>query len=148
MNARAPYSYRSDPAVPPFDDSRPLFIFDGICVLCSGGVAWIMRHDRRARIAFTDAQGQLGSAIYRHYGLDFDDTYLFLVDGRPYTLIEGYFEVARVLGGVWRLSEVFRVVPRPLRDAFYRLVARNRYRWFGTAAHCALLTPAQRDRLL
>jgi predicted DCC family thiol-disulfide oxidoreductase YuxK len=143
-----PYSYRDDPAVPPFDDSRPLFIFDGICVLCSGGVAWIMRHDPQARIAFTDAQGPLGAAIYRHYGLDFDDTYLFLVHGRPFTLIEGYFEVARVLGGIWRLSAVFRIVPRPLRDAFYRLVARNRYRWFGTAGHCELLTPDQRARLL
>jgi predicted DCC family thiol-disulfide oxidoreductase YuxK len=43
---------------------------------------------------------------------------------------------------------VFRIVPRPLRDAFYRLVARNRYRWFGTAGHCALLTAEQRSRLL
>ena len=148
MNARAPYSYRSDPAVPPFDDSRPLFIFDGICVLCSGGVAWIMHHDHAGKIAFTDAQGPLGEAIYRHYGLDFDDTYLLLVDGQPYTLCEGYFEIARVLGGAWRFARVFRLVPRPLRDAFYRLVARNRYRWFGTAGHCALLTPEQRSRLL
>lgn len=145
---KPPYSYRDDPQVPPFDDSRPLFIFDGICVLCSGGVAWIMRHDRHARIAFTAAQGPLGAAIYRHYKLDFDDTYLFLVDGQPYTLIEGYFEVARILGGAWRLAAVFRLVPRPLRDAAYRLVARNRYRWFGTAGHCALLTPEQRSRLL
>ncbi|HEY6816791.1 MAG TPA: DCC1-like thiol-disulfide oxidoreductase family protein [Croceibacterium sp.] len=145
---RQSYSYRSDPAVPPFDDSRPLFIFDGICVLCSGGVGWIMRHDPHARIAFTDAQGPVGQAIYRHYGLDFDDTYLFLAEGQPHTLIEGYFEVARVLGGVWRLAGVFRLIPRPLRDAFYRLVARNRYRWFGTAGHCALLTPEQRARLL
>jgi predicted DCC family thiol-disulfide oxidoreductase YuxK len=142
------YSYRTDPQVPPFDDSRPLFVFDGICVLCSGGVSWVMRHDRAARIAFAPAQGAVGLALYRHYGLAIDDTYLFVADGRAYGLTEGYFQVARVLGGAWRLAAVLRLVPRPLRDAAYRLVARNRYRWFGRAEHCALLTPEQRSRLL
>jgi len=142
------YSYRADPQVPPFDDSRPLFVFDGICVLCSGGASRIMRHDRAARIAFAPAQGAIGQALYRHYGLAMDDTYLFVVDGRAYGLSEGYFQVARVLGGTWRLAGALRLIPRVLRDAAYRLVARNRYRWFGTAGQCALLTPEQRSRLL
>ncbi len=142
------YSYRADPQVPPFDDSRPLFVFDGVCVLCSGGASWIMRRDPAARIAFTSAQGAIGQALYRHYGLAIDDTYLFLVEGRAYGLSEGYFRLARVLGGAWRLAGVLRLIPSGLRDRAYRLVARNRYRWFGTAGHCALLAPAQRARLL
>ena len=51
----APYSYRDNPAVPAFDDSRPVFIFDHVCVLCSGGVSFIMKHDRAGTIAFTPA---------------------------------------------------------------------------------------------
>lgn len=145
---RPAYSYRSDPEVPSFDDSRPLFVFDGVCVLCSSGASWIMRRDPAARIAFTSAQGPIGQALYRHYGLALDDTYLFLADGRVYGLSEGYFRVARVLGGWWRSAGVLRLIPRPLRDAAYRLVARNRYRWFGKAEACALLTPEQRSRLL
>jgi predicted DCC family thiol-disulfide oxidoreductase YuxK len=143
-----PYSYRTDPAVPAFDDSRPLFVFDGVCVLCSGGASWIMRRDPDARIAFTPAQGTIGQGLYRHYGLAIDDTYLFLVGGRAYGLSEGYFQVARVLGGGWRAAAILRAFPRPLRDAAYRLVARNRYRWFGKAGHCELLSPEQRARLL
>ena len=86
---RPPYGYRDDPQVPRFDDSRPLFVFDGVCVLCSGGASWIMRRDRGARIAFTPAQGALGQALYRHYGLALDDTYLFVADGQGYGLSEG-----------------------------------------------------------
>ncbi|MFC3657611.1 hypothetical protein FZ025_04565 [Xanthomonas hyacinthi] len=37
---------------------------------------------------------------------------------------------------------------RPLRDAGYRLIARNRYRWFGSSAPCFLPDPAQRSRFL
>ena len=143
-----PYGYRDDPAVPRFDDSRPLFVFDGTCVLCSGGASWIMRADRKAKIAFTPAAGDLGAALYRHYGLELDDTYLFVVRGEAFGLSEGYFRLARELGGIWRLLAVLRIFPRPLRDAVYRLIARNRYRWFGKTEACALLSEDQRSRLL
>jgi len=52
------YSYRGDPAVPPFDDRRALFVFDGVCVLCSGGASWLMRFDRRPKVNFTSMQGR------------------------------------------------------------------------------------------
>lgn len=145
---REPYSYRTDPTVPPFDDSRPLFVFDQVCVLCSGGASFMMRHDHAKRIAFTPAQGEIGQALYRHYGVAMDETYLFLANGRAATMSEGYFFMARELQGWWRLARVLRVVPRILRDAVYRLVARNRYRWFGRTESCALLTVDQRARLL
>lgn len=145
---RFPYSYRSDPDVPDFDDSRPLFVFDRTCVMCSSGSSWLMRRDRQGKVAFTPAEGLLGAALYRHYRRDPDETYLYVSQGRAYTLSEGYFRMIADLGGAWRLFAVFRLVPRPLRDRTYLLVARNRCRWFGKAESCALLTEAQRERVL
>ncbi len=143
-----PYSYRANPAVPDFDDSRPLFVFDGMCVMCSGAARMVMRLDRAGRIAVTPAQGAVGQALYRHYGLEMDDSYLFLADGKAYVMSDGYFAIARQLGGLWRLALMGRIIPRALRDAAYRIIARNRYRWFGRAEYCALLTEDQRKRLL
>jgi predicted DCC family thiol-disulfide oxidoreductase YuxK len=137
------------PALPDYHDPRPLFIFDHVCVLCSGGVSFIMKHDRAARIAFTPAQGPLGQSLCSHYGIDWNATYVFIRNGRAFTKSDGYFEVARTLGGWWRLTLVFRIVPRRLRDWAYGMIARNRYRWFGkTAEACQLLTPEQRARLI
>jgi len=144
-----PFSYRDDPSVPDFDDSKPLFIFDHVCVLCSGGVSFIMKHDKRNGTAFTSAQGGLGEALCQHFEIDWDESYIFIRDGQAYTKSTGYFEVARALGGIWRLGLVFQIVPRPIRDWVYDLVARNRYSWFGkTEKACALLTPDQRARLI
>jgi predicted DCC family thiol-disulfide oxidoreductase YuxK len=84
-----PYSYRDDPSVPQFDDSRPLFVFDGNCVLCSGGASWLMRADHEGKIAYTPAAGDLGAALYRHYGLELDDTYMILVRGEAFGMSEG-----------------------------------------------------------
>ena len=142
------FSYRDDPAIPDFDDSRPLFVFDNICVLCSGGASFLMQQKRGREIRFASAQGDLGRALYRHYGLELDDSYLFLADGRGYTMSDGYFVLARKLGGWWRLAGVFRLIPRPMRDWIYGMVAQNRYEWFGRTEACALLTEEQKARLL
>lgn len=146
--SRRPLSYRDDPAVPAFDDSRALFVFDGICVLCSGGASWVMRHDRNARLNFTPAQEALGQALYAHYGVAMDESYLLIADGRAFTASRGYFEVCRILGGWWYLCRIAAIIPEQLRDWLYAMIARHRYRWFGKADYCALLTAEQRSRLL
>ncbi|MEP3051577.1 MAG: DCC1-like thiol-disulfide oxidoreductase family protein [Erythrobacter sp.] len=143
-----PYSYRDDPRVPDFDDTKPLFIFDNVCVLCSSGVSFIMKHDKASNITFTCAQEELGQALCSHYNIDWDESYLFIRNGRAHIKSNGYFEVARALGGIWNLGLIFQIVPRFARDWAYDLIARNRYRWFGKTQACALLTPDQRARLL
>jgi len=146
--SRNRFSYRQDRAVPAFDDSRPLFVFDGVCVLCSGGAGWIMRHERKALVNFTPAQGILGQALYAHYGVEMDESYLLITDGGAYTASRGYIELCRVLGGWWDILRITAVIPEPLRDRLYALIARNRYRWFGKTDYCTLLTPEERRRLL
>lgn len=142
------FSYRDDPGVPAFDDGRALFVFDGVCVLCSGGAAFLMRHDARARVNFTPVASELGRALYAHYSVDWNATYLLVEDGRAFTASAGYLRLCAVLGGWWHVLRIGAIVPEQWRDTAYAAVARNRYRWFGTADHCALLTPDQRTRLL
>ncbi|MBZ5680744.1 MAG: DCC1-like thiol-disulfide oxidoreductase family protein [Acidobacteriia bacterium] len=51
--------------------------------------------------------------------------------------------------GIWRLAGfLLQILPRPLRDWGYRLVARNRYRLFGRFETCMLPGPKDRDRFL
>jgi len=85
-----PYSYRNDPGVPAFDDSKTLFVFDGVCMLCSGGVSWIMRNDHKARVNFVSAQSPIGEALYRHYGIVMDESYLLISEGQADTASGGY----------------------------------------------------------
>src|SRR5215470_8834593 len=141
-------SYHEDPSVPSFDDSHALFVFDGVCVLCSGGASWVMRFDRRAKVNFTPMQGSLGQALYRHYGVDPNETYMLVAHGRAFTASRGYLELCVIMGGFWHLLRVGALIPEGWRDALYVTTARNRYRWFGRAEYCALLTPEQRARLL
>ena len=84
-----PYSYRHDPAVPAFDDARALFVFDGVCVLCSGGASRLMRIDRKRRVNFTPVDSPLSRALCRHYRVDPNKTYLLVAGGRAFTKTRG-----------------------------------------------------------
>ncbi|MDB5380332.1 MAG: hypothetical protein JWR00_4778 [Rubritepida sp.] len=147
---REAFSYRSDPTVPPFPDDRPIIVFDGHCVLCSGFAQFILRHDRHRRFRLMTAQSGLGEALYRHLGLDPRnyDTSILLEDGRAWLKSDGGIRILGHLGFPWSLVGASRILPRGLRDRLYDLVARNRLRWFGSRDVCFLPDPGQADRFL
>lgn len=146
--SRSHYSYRYDSAVPDYDDGKALFVFDGVCALCSGGANWIMRYDAKAEVNFASVQSPLGQALYRHFDVDPDESYLLVANGRAYTASAGYLDLCKILGGPWHLLRATAVIPETARDFLYAIIARNRYRWFGKVEYCTLLTPEQRQRLL
>ena len=145
---RAPYSYRHDPAVPPFPDEKPVIVFDGTCVLCSGWARFVLRHDRTARYRLLTAQSPLGQALYRHFGADADETNMLLEDGVAWFKSEGSIRMAEGLGFPWSLARGLRLLPLRLRDALYGLLARNRFRIFGRHERCVLPDPSVADRFL
>lgn len=145
------FSYRNDPSVPPFDDSRPLVIFDGMCVLCSSGVHWMLARDPKGGSLFAAIQEPVPRALYTHYGLDADtfETFMVLSGGAPYTKWEGILAAARTMPQPWRgLAVVGRLVPGALGDAIYDWVQRNRLRWFGTRGACLKPQPGEESRFL
>jgi predicted DCC family thiol-disulfide oxidoreductase YuxK len=144
------WPWRADPAVPSFPDQFPLIIFDAECVLCSANAQFVLQHDRSGRFRLTTAQGELGQALYRHFGLSTSEyeTMLLLEQGRVRRDSDGVIAIAEGLGWPWRAAGVLRLVPRALRDSLYRLVARNRYRLFGRRAVCWAPPPHAIDRIL
>lgn len=150
MTARDPYSWRQDPAVPSFPDDRPIIIFDGYCVMCSGWARFILRYDRTKRFRLLPAQSPTGRALYVHYGLDPEDyeTNILLADGIAWFKSESVIRTALGLGLPWSLIAALRVLPRGWRDRLYELVARNRFRLFGRRDACMLSPPGQEDRFL
>jgi len=150
VDTPAAYSYRLDPRVPDFPDDRPVIIFDGHCVLCSGWANFVLRHDHSAKYRLMAAQSRLGNALYLHWGLDPVDfqTNILLADGIAWMRSEGSIRMMAGLGFPWSLAAGCRVLPLQIRDRLYERVARNRFRLFGRRATCYLPTPEFRDRFL
>ena len=132
-----------------------VIVFDGVCVLCNGWVGFLLPRDRAGRYRFAPMQGDAGRGLLIAHGQDPDDPRTFLLveyagDGsaRVSTDSTAVLRVLAGLGGVWRLVLIGRLIPRPLRDAGYRVIARNRYRWFGRREACMVPDAAIASRFL
>lgn len=127
------------------NERKPVIAFDGTCVLCNGWVRFLLRHDRRGRYRFAAMQADSGRALLAAHGLDPADpsSFLLVTEGGAWRDSDAIIRVLSGLGGPWRAAEALRVLPARVRDAAYRVIARNRYRWFGRHDHCLL--PANAD---
>ena len=126
-------------------------IFDGDCVLCSGTVQFILRHERDPELAFATTQSLAGRELAARHGIspgDLDITFVLVEDDRALLRSDAALRVAAHLRFPWRWLAVLRVVPRPIRNTVYTAVARRRYRWFGKRAACFLPPTEQRHRFL
>jgi predicted DCC family thiol-disulfide oxidoreductase YuxK len=127
-----------------------IVVFDGVCVLCSGWVRFLLARDRARRYRFAAMQSAAGRALLAQHGLDPDDPVSFLLfeDGRAHTDSGAILRILVRLGGAWRLMAIFYAVPPLLRDALYRFVARRRYRWFGRRESCFVPSPDTAHRFM
>lgn len=148
--SREAYSFLNDPAVPSFDSSGPVTVVDGHCALCTRGARLIARFDTAGEFRICRSQSALGAALLRHYGLDPEDpeSWLYLVDGRAYTSLDGMIRAGARVGGMGWLLQPLKLLPRTIQDWIYRRIARNRYSLFGRTDMCAIPDPALRARLI
>ncbi|MEM1117651.1 MAG: thiol-disulfide oxidoreductase DCC family protein [Bacteroidota bacterium] len=130
----------------------PILLFDGVCNLCDASVQFVMRHDPGERFRFASLQSEAARPYLDRAGLD--ASYLgslVLVDEQGNIRLgsDAALGVGRRLRAPWRqLAAVGMAVPKPLREAVYRFVARHRYRVFGQKDECRIPTPAERARFL
>lgn len=147
---RDAYGYRGDASVPVFADDRPIVVFDGECIFCSGWMRFLLRHDRQARYRYLTAQSPLGQALYRHYGLDTRDfeSNILIEDGIARFKSDGTIRMLAGLGLPWSLVNICRILPAALRDPLYDLIAKNRYRIAGRRQTCMVPTAEERERFI
>lgn len=133
----------------------PVLFYDGACGVCTRSVRLVLRHDRAKALRFASLGGEHGAALFRRHpelaGIDSMVWVSPAESGREERLLlrsDAALEVARYLGGWWRLLGLLRVVPRRLRDWGYDWFARNRARFGGGPEACTVPGPEERARFL
>jgi predicted DCC family thiol-disulfide oxidoreductase YuxK len=124
---------------------HPVLIFDGLCNLCNGTVDFIIRKDKYKQFRFVSFQSVAGLAARQHFQFpEGMDSVILIHKGQIYTESDAALEVARLLPLPWKLSIIFKMIPRQWRNSIYRMIAKNRYRWFGKKDTCRLPSPEEK----
>jgi predicted DCC family thiol-disulfide oxidoreductase YuxK len=130
----------------PDDD---VILYDGVCVFCSRWIVFVLKRDTEKRFRITQIQSPYGTRMAQVFGIDPNDpdTNAVVHGGKAWLRSDGALTVLSHLPG-WGWTRALFAVPRPLRDAIYRLVAHNRYRIFGKYDTCFMPDAEMRARVV
>jgi predicted DCC family thiol-disulfide oxidoreductase YuxK len=128
---------------------HPVILFDGVCNFCDASVQFILNRDPNETFHFASLQSEAGQELLeKYYVRDDVDSMILIENDKVYYKSGAALRISRHLRGAWKLLYVFMVVPTPIRNIVYDLIARNRYKWFGQKESCMLPPPNVRKRFL
>jgi predicted DCC family thiol-disulfide oxidoreductase YuxK len=137
------------------NESNPIVLYDGVCGLCNRLTQFILKHDTHDRFLFASLQSNLAASLLKRHGADahdLDTVYVVIDYEQPCERLlarsDAILYIGTQLGGIWSFAKAGRLLPKLLRDALYRIVARNRYRVFGKYESCMLPEPKHRKKFL
>ncbi len=131
-------------------ESNKVILFDGVCNLCNSSINFIIDHDKNNIFKFASLQSEAGQKLLNKFKLennDFDSIVLIEND-KYYMRSNAVLRIVRSFPGLWKMLYAFIIVPSPIRDFLYNMIADNRYKWFGKKKQCMVPTPEVRGRFL
>jgi len=132
------------------EEKNTILLFDGVCNFCNDSVNFIIARDSNRYFKFAPLQSEFAEILIKKHNIDSakTDSIILIENDRVFTYSTAALEVARKLDGGWFVLYGFIVVPKFIRDFFYKIFAKYRYRLFGRRDSCMIPTPEIRDRFL
>lgn len=132
------------------DDNKIIVLFDGVCNLCNGFINWVIDRDTKNRFLFTSLQSEVAKERLNEFGLNkqYLESIVAIKNGKLYKNSRAVLEIALSLKGIYSLLYVFIIIPTFIRDWIYKIIAKNRYKWFGVSDTCRMPTDDIKDRFL
>ena len=130
-----------------------LVCFDGLCNLCSGWIDFLIKRDVNDVFTFTSLQSAecrnvlLGKG-YNESEIDSLDSIIAIHSGQVFTRSDAVIEILIALGGLFKVALLLKLTPSYLRNVVYDVIAKRRYRWFGTRDTCRVPSPTEAHKFL
>ena len=128
----------------------PIIIFDGVCNFCNRTVNIILKHDKDNYFQFAPSQSNAAIEIMQQHRIDQKAiaSVILLDKEKVYTKTDAVIQIATHLNGWPKIFRFIKLIPKPIRDFGYDLIANNRYRLFGKKSACMAPDASIRDRFL
>ncbi len=132
------------------DNGKGIVLFDGVCHLCDGAVRFILKRERAAELKFAPLQSDSGKSLLQKYGYtpNYLNGLILIENNRAHDRSSACLRIAGKLSFPWNLLFLLLIIPKPLRDLIYGIIASVRYRWFGKKESCSLPHGEDQTRFL
>lgn len=117
---------------------KALILFDGDCAFCNGWVNWIRDRDKHHLFSYAALSSEVGRRSRERFSVpDTIDSLVLVEEDAAFLKSEAAVRILEYLPHCRTVARLARLVPRPLRDPIYDLVARNRHR-LGRKDRCEI----------
>lgn len=126
-----------------------IVLFDGVCNLCNSSIQFIIERDKENKFKFASLQSEFGQEFLKKNQLNTNEfNSIILVDGSEYfTESTAAIKIGQELKGL-KWLKILLILPKFLRDFVYKIISKNRYKWFGKQDNCWLPTPELKEKFL
>jgi len=120
------------------DQNKSIILFDGVCNLCIGSVQFIIKKDSKDLFRLASIQSSVGQGIIKKYSIDIakKDSIILINNNNVSYKSTAVLFILYKLSTFWKILVIFYIVPYPIRDFIYSLVANSRYFLFGKKDTC------------
>lgn len=127
-----------------------IVLFDGVCNFCEGSVNFIISHDKNDYFKFATLQSETAQELLGEHNINKEETdsVILIENGKAYTHSDAALNIAVHLDGIWSAPYFLIIIPKFIRDFFYKLFAKYRYKMFGKKDVCMMPTPRIRQKFL
>jgi len=131
-------------------ENQSVILFDGICNLCSQWVQYVIKRDSKALFKFAPLQSNLGDSIIENYQINTKGraSIVLIENNKAHIESTAILRIISKLEGPIKILSLFSIIPKPIRDKAYRLIAKNRYRLFGKKESCLIPTKEIQSRFI
>lgn len=130
-------------------EGKKIIMFDGVCNLCNNSINFVIKHDKNTVFRYASLQSNVGQKLIQEYNVDntsLDSILLIDPNAKKYYYKStAALRIAKQLSGLYPLLSVFLIFPKLVRDWFYDIIAKNRYKWFGKEESCMIPTQELRS---
>lgn len=131
--------------------AKKLILFDGVCNLCNSSVTKVIKNDTKNEFVFASLQSEIGEEIIKYLEIDISkiDSIILFNPKLSYDVkSSAALKIMNSFGGFWKLTQIFWIIPSPVRNIVYDFVAKNRYKWYGKRASCMLPSVEMKAKFL
>lgn len=119
---------------------QTILYYDGKCVLCNKSIRFIIDRDRKN-------QFKIG-LIDEYKNVRKEDSIILVHNGIKYNYSNAVIKSLILIGGIYKFAILLFIFPKSLRDFAYKIIAKNRYRWFGKQNTCPIFPEEWKKRLI
>ncbi len=132
------------------DTENRILLFDGVCNLCNGFVQFVIKRDHAGKFKFAALQSNAGREQLKRFGLPekYMESFIYIRGDKYFRKSTAVLNMLKDLGGGWRLTSGFIIIPAFIRDFFYDIVSKTRYKIFGKRDACMIPTADLQKRFL